>query len=99
MLILGAMSSNHDIFSVYKFFCKMFQERMKLKSCICINIFFFFFPLLHSFKDESHRDFVTGVAWSPVNLGSLTTVGWDHKVLHHSIQKENNPEPKAEEQA
>ncbi|KAM5180927.1 methylosome protein WDR77 [Mantella aurantiaca] len=55
------------------------------------------------FKDESHSDFVTGVAWSPTSLGSLTTVGWDHKVLHHSIQKENNsednPEPQAEEKA
>ncbi|CAI9591043.1 unnamed protein product [Staurois parvus] len=51
------------------------------------------------FKDESHRDFVTGVAWSPVSVDSFTTVGWDHKVLHHSIPKENNPEPKAEEKA
>ncbi|XP_018409066.1 PREDICTED: methylosome protein 50-like [Nanorana parkeri] len=51
------------------------------------------------FKDKSHCDFVTGVAWSPVNLDSFTTVGWDHKVLHHSIQKNNNPEPQALAQA
>nr|DBA33982.1 TPA: hypothetical protein GDO54_001593 [Pyxicephalus adspersus] len=46
------------------------------------------------FKDESHRDFVTGVAWSPVTLGTFTTVGWDHKVLHHTIQIDN-PGPQA----
>ncbi|XP_069800682.1 methylosome protein WDR77 [Dendropsophus ebraccatus] len=50
------------------------------------------------FKDQSHQDFVTGVAWSPTDISSFTTVGWDHKVLHHSLPKEDKPEPPAETQ-
>ncbi|KAM9321342.1 methylosome protein WDR77 [Gastrophryne carolinensis] len=51
------------------------------------------------FRNESHRDFVTGVAWSPLNLSSFTTVGWDHNVLHHTIPAENKSEPEPETQA
>ncbi|XP_040279797.1 methylosome protein 50 [Bufo bufo] len=50
------------------------------------------------FKDQSHKDFVTGVAWSPSDLSSFTTVGWDHKVLHHSLPKEDKPDSPAETQ-
>ncbi|XP_075052337.1 methylosome protein WDR77 [Mixophyes fleayi] len=50
------------------------------------------------FRDLSHQDFITGVAWSPVDLSSFTTVGWDHKVLHHSLPKENKSKPSADTQ-
>uniref|UniRef100_A0A098LXB7 Methylosome protein WDR77 n=1 Tax=Hypsiglena sp. JMG-2014 TaxID=1550645 RepID=A0A098LXB7_9SAUR len=42
------------------------------------------------FRNRSHRDFVTGLSWSPLNKNSLTTVGWDHQVLHHTIPAQNN---------
>ncbi|XP_068125848.1 methylosome protein WDR77 [Hyperolius riggenbachi] len=51
------------------------------------------------FRNDSHHDFVTGVAWSPLNPSVFTTVGWDHKVLHHSLPKENSPESQDEAQA
>uniref|UniRef100_A0A8C5LW25 Methylosome protein WDR77 n=1 Tax=Leptobrachium leishanense TaxID=445787 RepID=A0A8C5LW25_9ANUR len=44
------------------------------------------------FRDKSHRDFVSGVAWSPLDNSSFTSVGWDHKVLHHILPKECIPE-------
>ncbi|XP_014456601.1 methylosome protein WDR77 [Alligator mississippiensis] len=46
------------------------------------------------FRSRSHRDFVKGLSWSPVNNASLTTVGWDHQVLHHvvPVQSGKNPE-------
>ncbi|KAM4797190.1 methylosome protein WDR77 [Rhinophrynus dorsalis] len=47
------------------------------------------------FRDQSHRDFVTGVAWSPLDPSKFTTVGWDHKVLHHSLPAESILEPAA----
>ncbi|NXI53715.1 MEP50 protein, partial [Chloroceryle aenea] len=37
------------------------------------------------FRDRSHRDFVTGLSWSPSDDALLTTVGWDHQVLHHTV--------------
>ncbi|XP_071993800.1 methylosome protein WDR77 [Engystomops pustulosus] len=48
------------------------------------------------FKDQTHQDFITGVAWSPTDLSSFTTVGWDHKVLHHSVPKDDQPDPPTE---
>ncbi|NP_001120009.1 methylosome protein 50 [Xenopus tropicalis] len=45
-----------------------------------------------AFRDLSHRDFVTGVAWSPLDHSKFTTVGWDHKVLHHHLPAEGRPE-------
>ncbi|XP_053313574.1 methylosome protein 50 [Spea bombifrons] len=39
------------------------------------------------FRNQSHEDFVTGVAWSPLDHSSFTTIGWDHKVLHHSLKE------------
>ncbi|OCT91514.1 hypothetical protein XELAEV_18014570mg [Xenopus laevis] len=44
------------------------------------------------FRDLSHRDFVTGVAWSPLDHSKFTTVGWDHKVLHHHLPSEGRTE-------
>ncbi|KAM8977185.1 methylosome protein WDR77 [Pelodytes ibericus] len=44
------------------------------------------------FRDQSHSDFVTGVAWSPIDHSKFTTIGWDHKVLHHILPKESRPE-------
>ncbi|XP_010163185.2 methylosome protein 50 [Antrostomus carolinensis] len=37
------------------------------------------------FRDRSHRDFVKGLSWSPSDDALLTTVGWDHQVLHHTV--------------
>ncbi|KFP77775.1 Methylosome protein 50, partial [Acanthisitta chloris] len=37
------------------------------------------------FRNRSHRDFVKGLSWSPSDDALLTTVGWDHQVLHHTI--------------
>ncbi|XP_066481076.1 methylosome protein WDR77 [Tiliqua scincoides] len=45
------------------------------------------------FRNRSHRDFVKGLSWSPSNKGSLTTVGWDHQVLHHTVPTQNNNHP------
>lgn len=36
------------------------------------------------YSNQSHRDFVRGLAWSPVN-GSLWSGGWDKQVLSHVI--------------
>lgn len=38
-----------------------------------------------SFRDRRHQDFVRGVCWVPGGSAVLTTVGWDHQVLHHSV--------------
>ncbi|OXB84418.1 UNVERIFIED_CONTAM: hypothetical protein H355_010845 [Colinus virginianus] len=37
------------------------------------------------FRSRSHRDFVKGLSWSPSDNALLTTVGWDHQVLHHTV--------------
>ncbi|KAM6333326.1 methylosome protein WDR77 [Alca torda] len=37
------------------------------------------------FRNRSHRDFVKGLSWSPLDNALLTTVGWDHQVLHHTV--------------
>uniref|UniRef100_A0A672LNJ1 Methylosome protein WDR77 n=1 Tax=Sinocyclocheilus grahami TaxID=75366 RepID=A0A672LNJ1_SINGR len=37
------------------------------------------------FRDRRHQDFVRGVCWAPGGSAVLTTVGWDHQVLHHSV--------------
>lgn len=39
------------------------------------------------YKDIRHQDFVRGVCWAPGGSDLLTTVGWDHQVLHHTVQK------------
>ncbi|NXD12040.1 MEP50 protein, partial [Nothocercus nigrocapillus] len=44
------------------------------------------------FRNRSHQDFVKGLSWSPSDNALLTTVGWDHQVLHHNI-----PLPTAED--
>ncbi|XP_057702168.1 methylosome protein 50 [Corythoichthys intestinalis] len=38
------------------------------------------------FRDQRHQDFVTGVCWLHEGSNKLTTVGWDHLVLHHTIK-------------
>uniref|UniRef100_A0A4W3GNB2 Methylosome protein WDR77 n=1 Tax=Callorhinchus milii TaxID=7868 RepID=A0A4W3GNB2_CALMI len=40
------------------------------------------------FQDQSHKDFVRSVSWSPLNSAVISTAGWDHQVLHHTISKE-----------
>uniref|UniRef100_A0A8C1W144 Methylosome protein WDR77 n=1 Tax=Cyprinus carpio TaxID=7962 RepID=A0A8C1W144_CYPCA len=40
------------------------------------------------FRDRRHQDFVRGVCWVPGGSAVLTTVGWDHQVLHHTPLKE-----------
>lgn len=37
------------------------------------------------FRDRRHQDFVRGVCWLPGGSDSLTSVGWDHQVLHHTV--------------
>ncbi|KGL78741.1 Methylosome protein 50, partial [Tinamus guttatus] len=37
------------------------------------------------FRNRSHQDFVKGLSWSPSDNTLLTTVGWDHQVLHHNV--------------
>ncbi|KAK0137826.1 Methylosome protein 50 [Merluccius polli] len=36
-------------------------------------------------RDRRHQDFVKGVCWLHGGSDSLTTVGWDHQVLHHTV--------------
>lgn len=36
-------------------------------------------------KDQQHQDFVKGVCWLHGGSNTLTTVGWDHRVLHHTV--------------
>ncbi|XP_012683252.1 methylosome protein 50 [Clupea harengus] len=46
------------------------------------------------FRDKKHQDFVRGLCWATGGLDTLTTVGWDHQVLHHSIsQSQPTPQP------
>ncbi|XP_022353241.1 methylosome protein 50 isoform X3 [Enhydra lutris kenyoni] len=43
------------------------------------------------FRSRAHRDFVRDATWSPLNHSLLTTVGWDHQVLHHILPTEPLP--------
>ncbi|XP_073700753.1 methylosome protein WDR77 [Garra rufa] len=43
------------------------------------------------FRDRRHQDFVRGVCWVPGGSGVLTTVGWDHQVLHHTVAQTSAP--------
>ncbi|KAG7219262.1 hypothetical protein INR49_019210 [Caranx melampygus] len=36
-------------------------------------------------RDRRHQDFVKGVCWLHGGSDTLTTVGWDHVVLHHTV--------------
>ncbi|KAM8868571.1 methylosome protein WDR77 [Synchiropus picturatus] len=36
-------------------------------------------------RDRRHKDFVRGVTWLHGGSNTLTTVGWDHLVLHHTV--------------
>ncbi|XP_028261409.1 methylosome protein WDR77 [Parambassis ranga] len=36
-------------------------------------------------RDRRHQDFVKGVSWLHGGASTLTTVGWDHLVLHHTV--------------
>ncbi|XP_061640543.1 methylosome protein WDR77-like [Phyllopteryx taeniolatus] len=38
------------------------------------------------FRDRRHQDFVKGVCWVQGGTNNLTTVGWDHFVLHHKVE-------------
>lgn len=37
------------------------------------------------YRDVRHQDFVKGVSWLHGGSNTLTTVGWDHAVLHHTV--------------
>lgn len=37
------------------------------------------------FRDRRHQDFVRGLCWATGGTDTLTTVGWDHQVLHHHL--------------
>ncbi|XP_077582059.1 methylosome protein WDR77 [Stigmatopora nigra] len=39
------------------------------------------------FRDRRHQDFVKGVSWLHEGSDKLTTVGWDHLVLHHTVEQ------------
>ncbi|XP_068840252.1 methylosome protein WDR77-like isoform X2 [Capricornis sumatraensis] len=45
------------------------------------------------FRSRAHRDFVRDATWSPLNHSLLTTVGWNHQVIHHILPTEPLPEP------
>nr|KAF6291261.1 oviductal glycoprotein 1 [Myotis myotis] len=45
------------------------------------------------FRSRAHRDFVRDATWSPLNPSLLTTVGWDHQVIHHVLPTEPLPAP------
>ncbi|XP_007449338.1 PREDICTED: methylosome protein 50 isoform X2 [Lipotes vexillifer] len=45
------------------------------------------------FRSRAHRDFVRDATWSPLSHSLLTTVGWDHQVIHHIVPTEPLPEP------
>ncbi|XP_029991253.1 methylosome protein WDR77 [Sphaeramia orbicularis] len=36
-------------------------------------------------RDRRHQDFVKGVSWLQGGSNTVTTVGWDHVVLHHTV--------------
>lgn len=36
-------------------------------------------------RDRRHQDFVKGLSWLHGGSNTLTTVGWDHAVLHHTV--------------
>ncbi|XP_034442007.1 methylosome protein 50-like isoform X1 [Hippoglossus hippoglossus] len=36
-------------------------------------------------RDRRHKDFAKGVSWRHGGSDTLTTVGWDHLVLHHTV--------------
>lgn len=36
-------------------------------------------------RDRRHQDFVKGVCWLHGGADTLTTFGWDHLVLHHTV--------------
>ncbi|XP_058488713.1 methylosome protein WDR77-like [Solea solea] len=36
-------------------------------------------------RDRRHQDYVRGVCWRHGGSNTLTTVGWDHLVLHHTV--------------
>lgn len=42
-------------------------------------------------RDRRHQDFVKGVCWLPGDSDALTTVGWDHLVLHHTVGSAAGP--------
>uniref|UniRef100_A0A8C5ZGK6 Methylosome protein WDR77 n=1 Tax=Marmota marmota marmota TaxID=9994 RepID=A0A8C5ZGK6_MARMA len=48
------------------------------------------------FRSRAHRDFVRDATWSPLNHSLLTTVGWDHQVIHHIVPTEPLPAPGSE---
>ncbi|XP_030585324.1 methylosome protein WDR77 [Archocentrus centrarchus] len=37
-------------------------------------------------RDRRHQDYVKGVSWLHNGSSTLTTVGWDHLVLHHTVR-------------
>lgn len=40
-------------------------------------------------RDRRHQDFVNDVCWLRGGSDALTTVGWDHLVLHHTVGTAN----------
>ncbi|XP_041837534.1 methylosome protein 50 [Melanotaenia boesemani] len=42
-------------------------------------------------RDRRHQDFVKGVCWLHGDSDNLTTVGWDHLVLHHTVGSATGP--------
>ncbi|XP_038605685.1 methylosome protein 50 [Tachyglossus aculeatus] len=49
-----------------------------------------------AFRSHAHRDFVRDATWSPLNPNLLTTVGWDHRVIHHTVPLDPAPRPAPE---
>ncbi|MBN3303367.1 MEP50 protein, partial [Amia calva] len=47
------------------------------------------------FRDRRHQDFVRGISWAPDGSSTLTTAGWDHQILHHTMQTAEKSPPAA----
>ncbi|KAM9410225.1 methylosome protein WDR77 [Pholidichthys leucotaenia] len=41
--------------------------------------------LQEKLRDRRHQDFIKGLSWLHGSSSTLTTVGWDHLVLHHTV--------------
>ncbi|XP_006899344.1 PREDICTED: methylosome protein 50 isoform X2 [Elephantulus edwardii] len=51
--------------------------------------------LSEMFRSRAHRDFVRDATWSLLNYSLLTTVGWDHQVIHHTMPIDPVPAPES----
>uniref|UniRef100_A0A2R9BQB4 Methylosome protein WDR77 n=1 Tax=Pan paniscus TaxID=9597 RepID=A0A2R9BQB4_PANPA len=80
------------VFSPHRYFGEMCVTHPKNVCFSCLYSAPTFF-LSSRFRSQAHRDFVRDATWSPLNHSLLTTVGWDHQVVHHIVPTEPLPAP------